>query len=121
METLTFDQAVSRAAEFRRMGRLQEAESIYRQLLQQRPEHPDLLCALGVVICDARQDDSGLEFIRRAVAIQPDQAEYHSQLGVILAKLKRLDESVAENRKALALQPDSAMYLYCLALSLCRN
>jgi tetratricopeptide (TPR) repeat protein len=121
MDKRTFDQAVALAAEYRRTRRFRDAEAVYRQLLQQSPDHPDLLCALGVVICDAREDDTGLEFIRRAIAICPDQAEYHSHLGLILAKLKRLDEAVAAHRQSVALNRESPLYLYCLAVTLCAN
>jgi predicted O-linked N-acetylglucosamine transferase (SPINDLY family) len=89
-------------------GRLEQAEAIYRQILQADPHHPDALHLLGVLAHHAGQLDLAVQFISRAIAVRPRVADFHAHLADALKAQGRLPEAEAQYRQALALRPDLA-------------
>jgi len=89
-------------------GRLPEAETVYRQILQADPGHPIALQLLGVIAHQQGNNDLAVDLIGKAIAIKPDYADAYYNLGVALKELGNLDEAIASYRKALAIQPDYA-------------
>jgi protein O-GlcNAc transferase len=86
-------------------GRLADAEYIYQQVLQQRPDHHEALHLLGVIALQTRRADQGIDLIRQAIVQNPVNAAAHCNLGNGLRTLNRLDEAVASYDQAIALQP----------------
>lgn len=95
------------AFEQHRHGRLHEAETLYRQVLQAAPRHADALHLLGVIALQVGQPAPAAELIAQAVAVAPS-ANRCSDLGNALLALGRRDEAIASYRQALALQEDFA-------------
>jgi predicted O-linked N-acetylglucosamine transferase (SPINDLY family) len=117
----TISEALTIALGHHQRGRLAEAEQIYRQILQVRPDQPDALHLLGVVHSQRGQYDAAIDSIRRAIQIRPGEAAFHGNLGVAYRGLGRLDEAVASCRRALEIQPDFADAHYNLGLALLRQ
>ena len=92
------------AIQHHQAGRLQEAEALYRQILQVEPNHPDALHLLGVIAHQAGKHEIALEYIARAIALNP-AAEYHNNIGEAYRALARLNEAGASFQQALALNP----------------
>ena len=90
-----------------RLGRLAEAERLYREALALNPRHADSLHLLGVLVQQAGRGD-GAALIRQAIALDPRNPGYYSNLGNILRARSEADEAVAAYRRALALKPDFA-------------
>ncbi len=88
-----------------RLGRLDAAESGYRSVLAAEPEHVNALHLLGVALCQRRRGLEAIDWIDRAIALQPDIAGYHGSRGEALRQLGRLDEAVAALAWALELDP----------------
>lgn len=88
-------------------GRLQQAEVIYRQILAVEPDRPDCIQLLGIALLQAGQPDKALDFIVRAVELQPGNTVHHSNMAGALRALGRRDEAIASYRQALQLEPDS--------------
>ena len=99
-------------------GRLVEAESLYRQVLQAEPNHADALHYLGVMALQTGKFDLAVEFISKALDAQPTNPLYLNNLGNALKEQRKLDEAVANYRKALALKPDYAMVHSNLGIAL---
>jgi predicted O-linked N-acetylglucosamine transferase (SPINDLY family) len=110
----TIPEALNIALQHHRAGRLQEAETIYRQILQVEPRHPDALQLLGMIAHQAGRHDIAADYLRQAITHNPNDAHYHSNLGAILEAQGRLEEAVACYRQALALKPDYAEAHYNL-------
>jgi predicted O-linked N-acetylglucosamine transferase (SPINDLY family) len=91
-----------------RAGRLAEAETIYRQVLAEAPDHADALHLLGVVALQAGQAELAIDLIGRAVAIEPRAADYHVHLGEAYRRLGRWEDAVASLRRSVELRPDDA-------------
>jgi protein O-GlcNAc transferase len=91
-----------------RQGRLADAERCYREVLQRQPDHFAALHLLGVIACQTRRMERGVELIKRAIGLHPTVAEAHNNLGNGLRDLKRPAEALASYDKAIALKPDFA-------------
>jgi tetratricopeptide (TPR) repeat protein len=107
-QTPDIQQALDAAVQHHSAGRLPEAESGYRQILQADPNQPVALHLLGVLAQQLGKNDVAVDLIRKALAIAPDYAEAHYNLGAMLHELEKLDEAAASYRKALAIMPDYA-------------
>lgn len=90
------------------LGRLADAEQIYRQILAIDPNHASCLHLLGTLAHQVGRNDIAVELIGKAILFDKRQAAYHSNLGTALQALGRLDDAAASYQMALALMPDLA-------------
>jgi predicted O-linked N-acetylglucosamine transferase (SPINDLY family) len=96
------------AFQYHQRGHLQQAEQLYRQILQTDPHHVAALHLLGVIAYQVGRHDQAVDYISRALRLQPDYAEAHSNLGNALKAQGRLSEAVTSFQQALRLKPDYA-------------
>ena len=97
---------VEAALAHHRAGRLDEAESLYREALATDAANFDALHMLGVIRQQRGQSAEAAEFIGRAIALMPRNAVAHGNLAHAYQSLNRLKDAEASLRKAIALQPD---------------
>ena len=86
-------------------GRLDEAESGYRRLLETDPDHADALHLLGVVRHQRGDEGAAVALIGRAIALGNDNHKSHYNRATALQALGRLDEALAGYQRAAALAP----------------
>jgi len=103
---VTTQQALELALQHHQAGRLEEAETLYRQFLAQEPNHPDALHLLGMIANQKGEYQIAVQLLGRAVAIMPMVAAYRGNLGQALAGLGRTGEAISAYRLALKIQPD---------------
>jgi predicted O-linked N-acetylglucosamine transferase (SPINDLY family) len=115
---LTVHQSMELALAHHGAGRLDEAEQMYRLILDADPSEPNALGMLGVVLSQRGRHAEGLALIDRALAVNPDAPDYHANRGLVLASLGRADEAIAAYRKSLSLNPNAPMALYNLGNAL---
>jgi Flp pilus assembly protein TadD len=118
MMQVTVDHAIKIAIQHHHAGRLVEAEQIYRQILAQRPHHPDALNFLGVLASQVGRHDDGIALIRRAISLQPDYASAYSNLGNALRDQGKVDEAIVALRQCISLDPNFAEAHWNLAVAL---
>ena len=70
------------AVQHHQAGALQQAEQLYRQILQVDPQHVDALHLLGLLAKQAGRHDLACEYIRQALRLQPDFAERTTTWGL---------------------------------------
>jgi Flp pilus assembly protein TadD len=87
-------------------GNLAQAESIYRGVLAQHPNHPQALHLLGVLASQVGRHDAAVDLLNRAIAGSPMSADYYLNLGVALDGLGRSDDAIVAYRRSLALNPE---------------
>ncbi len=87
-------------------GRLDEAERLYREILDSNPCHADSLHLLGVLALNAGKVDAALELIGRALEISPHHVATRLSLGNALMRADRVADAVAAYKGVLELQPD---------------
>jgi predicted O-linked N-acetylglucosamine transferase (SPINDLY family) len=105
---MTLEQLLKAGISHHQAGRLAEAESIYRQILAEQPNHVVATYRLGVLMGQAGRLDLAEDFFRQAVRIKPDYANAHNNLGYALNGRGQLDEAITSFRHAVRLNPDLA-------------
>ena len=69
--TLTIDQALKQGVEAHNQGNLQDAERLYRAILQSRPTHPDANHNLGLIAVTVNQPAAALPLFKLALEENP--------------------------------------------------
>ena len=99
-------------------GKLEEAEILYRKILEIEPKHPDVNNNLGVLQHRlGRLDEAEINF-KKAIELKSDYAEAYNNLGATLKDLGRLDEAETSFKKAIELKPDYVDAYYNLGVAL---
>jgi predicted O-linked N-acetylglucosamine transferase (SPINDLY family) len=114
----TISELLAIAVQHHQGGRLQEAEQIYRQILQVEPNQADALHLLGVIASQVGKHEFAVEYIRRAIRLQGNIAAFHNNLGGAYRALHRLSEATDCYRRAVELKPDYAEAYSNLGLAL---
>ena len=99
-------------------GRMQDAEALYRQVLEVDPDHADANHLMGGLACQAGNPELAIGLISKAIAKAPDRPMYHFNLGTVYQSLGRLPDAAMSCRNAVALKPDYAEAHFGLGLSL---
>ena len=99
-------------------GRLIEAETLYRAVLDVAPEHPGSHHLLGLVEHQLGRHDAALASIKRAIALNEGEPNYHNNLGTVYRTLGKLDEAIACYRHAVGQKPDFAAAFNNLGIAL---
>jgi tetratricopeptide (TPR) repeat protein len=86
-------------------GRLAEAETVYKQVLDIQSDQFDSLHLLGVILFQRGDPAAAVEQIDRALKKNPDDVAAHNNRGNALLALRRFDEAVASYDRALRLRP----------------
>jgi tetratricopeptide (TPR) repeat protein len=99
-----FDQALG----FHQHGRLADAERLYLQVLQARPDSFEVLHMLGVVRAQQNRNVEALELIGAALRLRPGDPLTLTNYGNVLAAMERYQEAMASHDAALLIAPDYA-------------
>lgn len=99
-------EAFAIAREHHQAGRLEEAEEIYRRILDAEPNHAQTLHLLGVLAYQRGRYADAAASISRAIELAPTAAGFYSNLGLVFKEQGKLEEAEACWRRALALSPD---------------
>ncbi|MEC5385905.1 tetratricopeptide repeat protein [Uliginosibacterium sp. H3] len=90
-------------------GQYGKAEQFYQSVLQFAPEYFDALHLMGVLEDERGNGVLAVQYIRKALAINPRVPHAHVNLGSALRRLGRLDEALDSYDAAIAVQPDLAL------------
>ena len=101
-------EALQAGLEHHRAGRLQQAELMYRHVLQIHPRHAGAVHLLGLIAFQAGKLDIAENLLSQAVKIDAFHAPYLADLGEIYRVLNKIPEAIAAYRKAIELNPDVA-------------
>jgi protein O-GlcNAc transferase len=99
-------------------GRLNDAEPIYRQILQADARHVDALHLLGVLSHQAGRNEAAVELITKAIAGNGRVPAFHNNLGNALKAQGKLAEAEASYLRALSGKPDYVEAHYNLGVTL---
>src|SRR5262245_49792368 len=90
-EKLSATNAALRAGlEHERAGRLAEAEAVYRGVLTAQPNHAEACHLLGRLRHASGDTDGAVDFLRRAIRLDPGAAHYLKSLGDICTSEGRI-------------------------------
>jgi tetratricopeptide (TPR) repeat protein len=106
---LSAEQVYALAVQHHAMGRLQESESLLRQILQARPDHAHALHLLGLIAHQVGKPEAAIELIGKAIASNGKVALFHVNLCGICRKAGRIAEAIKHGERAVALDPQMAV------------
>jgi tetratricopeptide (TPR) repeat protein len=86
-------------------GRLAEAESGYRAILKELPDHVDALHYLGVLLHQHGDNEGAAKLLDRALALALDASACWSNRGLVSGALGDLPHAVECQERALAIDP----------------
>jgi len=75
-QTLPLEVALQQAIAHHQAGRLQEAEQLYRAILQAQPRQAEANHNLGTIACQVGQHMAGLPYLQAALSIKPDNGQF---------------------------------------------
>lgn len=96
-----------KAFTYLQQGRLDDAELIYRKILQRQADNADALHFLGVLQAQRLNLAEAAELIDQALVLDPGNATAHSNRGNVFRMQGRNEEALASYERALALAPES--------------
>jgi predicted TPR repeat methyltransferase len=97
------------AVSLHQQGRLEQAQDLYRQVLERDPRQFDALHLSGVIERQRGDPARAVDLIRAALQIDPQQARAHCNLGAALQDLGQLDAALDSYETALRLDPRYAL------------
>lgn len=90
---LNIEQALQRAVEDHKAGKLQDAEALYRAILQTQPKHPDANHNLGVMAVYLNKTVAALPLFKIALEANPNQGQFWLSYVDALIKEKQFDNA----------------------------
>jgi tetratricopeptide (TPR) repeat protein len=90
-----------------RRGDYKSAEPVLRALLARNPNHPDVLCNLGMMLSDQGRLTEAIELLSRYVDSKPNEAKGWTALGVAYSRIGDGGRATEALGKAVALEPDN--------------
>jgi predicted TPR repeat methyltransferase len=105
---LSIDQALQVAVQLHRLRELDNAELLYRRILDAVPQHPDAMHFLGILLHQRGRNEEAIEQIEKSIALDPSRPDRHNNLGNVLLEMERREEAAAAYRRAIALDPEHA-------------
>jgi predicted O-linked N-acetylglucosamine transferase (SPINDLY family) len=104
--SMNMNAKIEKALQYHQSGDLERAADIYKKLLQNNPNHADLLHLFGIL---AHQKDDGAKaeiLFNQAIQIDPTNPFYYCSLADVLIEKGLQDEAIASYQKSLQLKPD---------------
>ncbi|MBD2771519.1 tetratricopeptide repeat protein [Iningainema tapete] len=99
-------QTLQLALQHHQAHRLEQASLLYRQVLEQQPDHPEALYNLGMLAQQLGQLQTAEKCLLAASQVQPDVKTWFS-LGNLHLIQKQYAQAAAAYRQALELRPDA--------------
>jgi len=99
---------LAKALALHQQGRLDEAATLYQEILQAQPQHFEALQLLATIALQQRSPEAAVALFDQALKINPDHPTALHNYGVALRDLRRLEEALESYDRALKIQPDYA-------------
>ena len=90
---LTIEQALQQGIAAHKDGNHQEAERLYRAILQSQPAHPDANHNLGVVAVSVDKADAALPLFKTALDANPNKEQFWLSYIDALIKTEKVDDA----------------------------
>jgi len=109
LDMRTIPEALERATELHKSGRLAHAEQAYRQIIESDPQCADALYRLGQLKATTGSHGTAKRIFKSLVEIKPDSEKAWLRLGNSLEARQRFSEAADAYREAIKCHPDLAL------------
>lgn len=99
---------ISEAMSLHQQGRVGDAETLYRRVLQEHPEHATAMHFLGLAAHQRGDNDAAETLMRRAAEVEPENPVFLKNFAEMLVGCGRLETAVPVYQRRLALEPADA-------------
>ncbi|HVT87838.1 MAG TPA: tetratricopeptide repeat protein [Tepidisphaeraceae bacterium] len=106
MSRISIQQAIDLAMQHQQAGQLQQAESIYRQILAVQPNNAVAMHQLGLLALQVGKINIAVELIGQSIQHESRSPDMHYNFGLALATAGRRDQAIESYRNAIKLKPD---------------
>jgi len=119
---LTIEQALQQGVAAHKEGKLQDAERLYRAILQSQPAHPDANHNLGLLAVSVNKADAALPLFKTALEANPKIEQFWLSYLDALIKEKQFDDAkqVLEQAKKKGFD-GKELHLLFSQKEICRN
>jgi tetratricopeptide (TPR) repeat protein len=93
------------AVNLHQTGKLNEAERIYRRILETEPANPHATHLLGLIAYQVGHFEAAVDLIGAAIELKRNDPAYYSNLGLSLLALGRNEQALGAFDAALAIDP----------------
>ncbi len=101
-----------------RQGQLDQAETLYKAILQSQPQHFDALQLLATIAAQRKDSATAVKLFDQALKINPNHANSLNNRGNALRDLKRPEQALESYDRALTISPDYVDALYNRGIAL---
>ncbi|MBC8555845.1 MAG: tetratricopeptide repeat protein [Candidatus Brocadiales bacterium] len=102
------------AFDYHQAGDLANAEALYLKILEEDPQHVDIVFLLGTLYLQSGNPDAAITFLKETIKLKPDHVEAYNNLGTVFLNQGKLEEAVEKYNSAINLAPDYAEAFYNL-------
>ena len=102
--SLSPEEALQLAIERHKVDQLDDAELIYKVLLERWPDHPDVLSCMGVLQHQRGDHERALGLLRHALEIVPNAPGVWNNLGNVLLRVNQSEEAESAFRRSIELE-----------------
>lgn len=103
---MSYDILFNKALQLHEAGQFEEAEQIYRQILETAPEQPDVLNLLGLVAQAKGVQQEACDLFARAIKANPDNPAFYYNLAFSLRLDGKPHEALQYFSKVISLRPE---------------
>ena len=111
-------EALHVAAQLQQSGQISAAKIVFELIVAADADHADALFFLGVTCHQLGQSAQGIDFMRRAISLQPNNRLYHFNFGIINAEMGDTDSAMAAYQRSIEIQPTAEACNNCAGLLL---
>ena len=111
-------EALHVAAQLQQGGQIPTAKMVFELIVAADADHADAIFFLGVTCHQLGQSAQGMDFMRRAIALQPNNRLYHFNFGIINAEMGDTDAAIEAYERSIQIQPTADACNNCAGLLL---
>ena len=115
---ISVESAIKIAIELHKRGEIEEAVTLYNDILVADPDNPDAIHYLGVVKHQLGESEEAIGLLTRSLDLAPDNISAINNLGNVYREIGKLERAEECYRDVLKIAPRHADTLINLAISL---
>jgi Flp pilus assembly protein TadD len=102
---MDIEQSIQDAREQYQTGKLEEAEDVCSDILDERPDNAEALHLLGLIFHKRGDHNRAAKHIRKAIKVNPNDADAYYDLGNVLQDKGQITSAITNYKKAVKLNP----------------
>jgi protein O-GlcNAc transferase len=103
---MNVNEAIQSALKNYQAGNLQEAENIFKEILEVQSNNITAINLLGTINYQLKNYDSAIQYMKKLINLTPNNAQAYYVLGHSMQEKDQLDEAITYYQKALQVNPN---------------